>query len=689
MVVPEVQGCRRWIGLLLVAVVGSLLAVAAAPAAAVKGVVDHPAEYSACVGPAEASSKFPDMEGSFAEWGVNCIAYYGITKGTRAGLFLPDDAVTRWQMALFLLRAAGPAGIVVPKASDQGFTDLERLEPDKRDAINQLAELGIMTGEYSTFAPYALVYREDMATMLSGFLRAAPTGPGGSDIDDVKPDDDNFRDLGPVRVDISEDILRLYEMGVSAGTSSTAFSPGAPVSRTQMAVFIARMLAHTNARPTGLTIQIAGGDVFKNSAVRLAIALRDADRRPLRGKTIDVFQAEDPTEAFNQNGACTVDVTPAAAGEACVIGSADGSTDASGNLFEDLEVDDVKSFRVWAWTGDGGDSFDEDTTEAAVLDIKVRSDASTLEVSDDLPATAKKVPFGNWVTFTFRLVDDDGEPVARPGVSFTIRVRESRDNGQRYEHTTIIKETGPDGGSQITFRFTDPSSEAGDVAKLDLDVHSSGGFKVGDRTTIGMVENDRSGTDLLLDWAEEPAEPTTLELTLTKQFRAATSAGDGSAATVRASLTDQYGGPVVRQAISFTSNDSAGVPNGVPRVTNSEGVASLNYQRDASDAGVEIITARFGRLTQRARQYWVAPVSRSAEGSGTVRVIDADAKTIIVAGGTDALSVDYDENDQYNVDGKAVTFSVFEENLTVGDTLQYQISSPSRNTINVYTLTNR
>lgn len=682
------QGRRRWIGLLLVAVVGSLLTVVAAPAAAVKGVVDHPADYSACVGPAEAPAELPDVKGGFAEWAVNCIAYYGITKGTKAGLYKPDDAVTRWQMALFLLRAAGPAGIDLPKASDQGFTDLGRLTPEARAAINQLAELGIMPGESSTFGPDTLVSRVDMATMLSAFLRAAPTGPGGTDIDEVKPDDDNFGDLGPVRVYISEDILRLYEMGVTTGTTTTTFSPGAPVSRAQMAVFIARMLAHTNARPTGLMIQIAGGDVFQNSSVRLAISLRDTDRRPLRGKTIDVFQAEDPTEAFTPGGACSAEVAPAAAGEACVIGSADGSTDASGNLFEDIEVGDDKSFRVWAWTGDRGDSFDEDTTEAAVLDIKVRSGASALEVSDDLPATATKVPFGNWVTFTFRLVDEDGGPVARPGVSYTVRVQESRDNGQRYEQTTIIKETGPDGSSQITFRFTDPSSEAGDVAKLDLDVHSSSGFKVRDRTTIGMVKNDRSGTDLLLDWAEEPAEPTTLRLSLTKEFRVATSAGDGSAATVRASLTDQYGGPVVRQAITFTSNDSAGVPSGVRRVTNSEGVALLSYQRDAAEGGVEIITARFGRLTQRARQYWVASEFTSADGSGIVRVIDAEARTIIVAGGGDALLIGYDENDQYNVDGKAAVFSVFEENLTVGDTLQYKISDPSRNTINVYTLTN-
>ena len=55
------------------------------------------------------------------------------------------------------------------------------------------------------------------------------------------------------------------------------------------------------------------------------------------------------------------------------------------------------------------------------------------------------------------MIDDDGDPIARSGVSFTVQVRESRDNGRSFERTTISKETGPDGGTQLTFRFTDPS----------------------------------------------------------------------------------------------------------------------------------------------------------------------------------------------------------------------------------------
>ena len=654
------------------------------------GVADHPAEYSACVGPAAESAGFLDMKGSFAEAAVNCLAYYEITFGTSEGIFSPNDVIPRWQMALFLARSARPAGIFLPAASDQGFTDLDPLRSDFRDAINQLAQLGIMKGTSdTTFAPYEAVTRKQMAVLLSSFLRRAPTGPGGTNLSAIRPDDDVFTDLSDVEVNTYRAIREIFEVGVTAGTSESTFSPEVPVSRAQMAVFIARMLAHTNARPAGLTVQITDDEVFKGSQLRLAISLRDPSLTPIEEKLVDVFAATDPTRAFDENGSCTGHVTQAAGGGACLIRIADPLTDSLGNLVVDVEVGNSRSLRIWVWTDKVGKRYDNDTAAPVVLDITLRSDASAVEVSDDLPPTALKVEYGDPVTFTFRMVDDDGHPVARSGVDFTVTVRESRDGGRSYERTVITKETGLDGESQVTFRFTDPSRSRGDVAKLDFDLRSLDGFEIVDMTTIRLVKNDRTNRDPILEWADEHPEPTTLELTTTKEFRVASSDGAGAAATVRAELTDQYGGPVVREAIVFTSNDREGVPSGVRRVTNPAGVASLSYQRDSFAGGVERITARFERLTGTVRQYWVAPVSGSAGGSGTVRVVDTGDNTVVVASGNTAVLIEYDDNDQFTVGAQAVTFSVFKENLTIGDTLEYQISSPSRKTINSYTLTNR
>ena len=71
-----------------------------------------------------------------------------------------------------------------------------------------------------------------------------------------------------------------------------------------------------------------------------------------------------------------------------------------------------------------------------VLDVRTLRSASGLEVSDDLRPTTRKARFGDAVTFTFRLVDDDeGDPVLRSGVKFTVRAEESRDNGRHFEGT--------------------------------------------------------------------------------------------------------------------------------------------------------------------------------------------------------------------------------------------------------------
>ncbi len=190
---------KRWALQLALLVAGSLLLGTFPPALGVDGVVDHRARYSACVGVATASAGFVDMAGSFAEEAANCLAHYGITYGTEPGVFSPSDIISRWQMALFLQRAAGPAGIVIPKASDQGFTDLGSFAAHIRSGINQMAALGIMPGiSGTTYGPTEPVTRQEMASLLARFLMAGPTGPGGVDISKVTPDDSNFTDLGPV-----------------------------------------------------------------------------------------------------------------------------------------------------------------------------------------------------------------------------------------------------------------------------------------------------------------------------------------------------------------------------------------------------------------------------------------------------------------------------------------------------------
>ena len=421
-------------------VVSSLLVGPANPVAGIDGEADRTAAFSACVGPAAESAGFRDMVGSFAEDAANCLAHYEITLGTDPGVYTPSQPVPRWQMALFLARAALPAGIVLPKATDQGFTDL-LVGSHTRDAINQLAALEIMEGtSTTTFEPQALVSRQQMAVLLTRFLSVAPTGPGGADIDRVKPDDDNFEDLDNVLIGTYGDIRKLFEMGVTKGTSTSRFSPKANVSRAQMAGFIARMLAHTNARPAGLIVQAEVTEVFKGSEVDVSISLRDSQRQPVEEKEVDIFTASDLTKAFDKEGRCTKHVVPVSGGQVCVVDGGDDTTDSMGNVAIVADVGEVDAVRVWAWTGPEDTVFDEDTTTAAIVDITTLSAAVALEVSDDMRPTAKQLQFGDTVTFTFQLVDDDGDPVRKAGHAFSINVAESRDNGRTFDRSTISKE---------------------------------------------------------------------------------------------------------------------------------------------------------------------------------------------------------------------------------------------------------
>ena len=683
-------GRFRAVVVAVVMAAGSAIVGPVTPAVGVDGVVDHRPEQSACVGAAAESAGFEDMVGNFAEEAANCLAHYRITYGTEPGIFSPRDIIPRWQMALFLQRAAVPAGIVLPGPADQGFTDLGSLASHIQAGINQMAAIGIMPGvTATTYGPSEAVTRQEMALLLSRFLAAASTGPGGTDIDDVRPDDSNFRDLGQVSVTANRAIRRLYEMGVTQGTTATSFSPDGWVTRGQMAVFITRMLAHTNARPVGVSAQVSDDLVFRDSTVVLSISLRDPSHQPLPDQPVDLFSADSPARVFSDEGTCTVEAVPAAGARVCIIDGSDLTTDLSGNLLADVEVGDAESLRVWMWTGDGDEVFMEDTTPYFMVDIATLASPSALLVTDSLPSSALKVPFGEPVIFTFQLVGDDGIPVPREGVRFVLDVQESRASGTQLERTILTKTTGPDGSARQTFLHVDPSAERGDVAFLDMDVRPSGNLNVRDGTAVGIVEDDGASDDATLVWSDERAEPTTLTLEVVREYVVASDSGSGAATTVLATLSDQYGGPVRGEQVVFSSNDRLGVPSGVRRTTNPGGVASLNYQRDSDEGSTERITGSYERLRDTVPQYWVERISGAASGSGTVRAVDTDADTLVVVTSDDNLLVEYDTNDAFNIGRDPVRYSDFEDGLTEGDTLTYEITNTRSSTINTFTLTNR
>jgi SpoIID/LytB domain protein len=165
---------------------------------------------------------------------IDCVAHVGVTTGVGNGLYDPAGTVTRWQMALFLTRTAPLLGIDVP-VSQPGFTDLAGLSNEAVSAIGSLQALGVTSGTTATtYSPAAPVTRWQMALFLTrlhalGFELPPGAPTGFTDITDLTP----------------ETILainQLAELGVTAGTTPTTYSPANDVLREQMASFLARLI---------------------------------------------------------------------------------------------------------------------------------------------------------------------------------------------------------------------------------------------------------------------------------------------------------------------------------------------------------------------------------------------------------------------------------------------------------------
>ena len=175
---------------------------------------------------------FTDVDASsWADAAVACVAQLGITTGTSPTTFAPDALVTREQMAAFLGRfretitgesCTGP----VP------FTDVDAASY-AHDAIGCLASIGVTSGtSASTFSPDDLVTRQQMGAFLARLLREVT----GADCTGPVP----FVDVAASSY-AHDDIVFLFDAGITTGTSADTFSPDQPVTRAQMAVFLTRL----------------------------------------------------------------------------------------------------------------------------------------------------------------------------------------------------------------------------------------------------------------------------------------------------------------------------------------------------------------------------------------------------------------------------------------------------------------
>ena len=470
----------------------SLLAsvLVAVPAVAADPEPNYTAAFDAC---ADApSSGFTDIPANHGNAGdIDCIAYYGVTKGTGDGTtYSPNMSVTREHMALFLVRLAGLVGIDVPSAGDTGFSDTAELSANSQAAISQLRQLEITEGTSdTTYSPADSVTRGNMALFVARLMNLmTPLTDGDPSLDDtvfygytpshvddnekvtVKNEDDEdeapeikapFGDLGPVSKNQYDAITQLYELDVASGISATAYAPSALMTRAAMAGFMAAVLDHSNARPAGVSVQANKTSGFGEYVSTVMVSVRGDDFGVMSDQLVDIFQnncldtCDEPLHFITSGddaGKCN---GKQSVGD-CTWNTDDAQTDGNGNIFHGADVGPTDTdpsgltHTVYAWMGeDSGDEFNVNDDDYNSVDLSYTPAEDNIDVSTSIPddavasvrAGGQQVDLGSTksVVVTAQLqatedTDGDGEDetfdVAREGVEVTISwTREVWDRG--------------------------------------------------------------------------------------------------------------------------------------------------------------------------------------------------------------------------------------------------------------------
>lgn len=416
----------------LVAVIGSLLATVG-PAAANQHTAppmpERTTSQSACVGDALYEYGFIDIDtlDDGRQDAINCLAYYGITVGKTADTYDPASNVTRSQMALFLYRTAEAAGIDIDAATERTamFSDIGELGDAWQTAIKALYAHNIMDGRRDsrsgiagvasseTFVPHEAISRAEMAHYLRNLVRAAqPDMFKDGKLDSVSSLD-HFQDAATGTPSaVNDAIAEAYELGITNGVTEMprAFNPSGLVTRSQMALFITRTLAHTTARPVGLTVQQDGAT--------LVVSVRGRDYQPTdEALRVDAFyiNADDADDAFERGGGC--DTSEVSSDELegrypCEIDRRDPRLVDGDATIDFTDALSSEGIAVWVWVGELGDEY----ADAADDDVWEH-----VFKGGTLPQ-----PEASELTVTYEGVDtnDKGEPLtARSGDIVTVYVQ--------------------------------------------------------------------------------------------------------------------------------------------------------------------------------------------------------------------------------------------------------------------------
>ena len=657
------------------ALVASLLAAGAAPAAAVTDRADRTTRLSACVGDASADHMFVDVsQGHVFRDAINCVAYYGITQGTGDGTtYSPSQDVTRAEMALFIARAAKAAGADLGGTGSARFNDIDGTWQEAQDAINRLASNGMIPSG-GAFRPDDAITRAEMATFLVGLLvESAPNvtqdssgaillGVSGSRsmADDRFPDTDD------------PEIAAIYELGVTRGASAAEvqdptrapldlnYEPDGTVDRGQMAAFITRALAHTSVRPAGVTAQFDGADVI--------VSVRDQTFRPVSDAAVDVFWtiADRADSALMADGTCSLmEVTRADLSSfPCEIDDTDPVTGNDGDAT--VEVIGLRRVpaggaAVWAWTGQDGDTVAAGT-DPYRLDVAEGADVGF--ASETLVTTsfnARKVRIGGSVLYTMQLRDIVGK--VSTGVNGTDPARWSLSVQTQGETDPEVQTLVSDGAGTATFTIglaARPASVAsGDVTVTYTLIPED------NAPTAAVSANGQGAASGTLTFSDAAPSIAAGDATVFIETRAYVHVQDGFASnSATVTVLDQYGNPFPGAEAALASTGLTGtviLDTGASPV-DGRGFRRFAYQYRGQGGETETLSVSHGvdsvsSSGVTATVYWTADAGPA--GSGSVLAGDVRRRQIVADDSGPVLLV-YDDNDRFNLSGSPTSMAVFE-----------------------------
>jgi beta-glucanase (GH16 family) len=251
-------------------------------AAVITVMVASAAAVVSAPGAAAQQDRYSDVTGGVHKPAIDALGGAGLFDGTLCddGRFCPRDPIKRSTMAVWLIRALTVAE--PPPAQDSRFADVAA-GGWWVGHVELIAQLGITAGcraEPLRYCPDRPVTRAEMATFLTRAFNLQPGHPAGfTDVDE-----------GSVH---AASINAIAAAGVTAGCSTEPlrYCPDRPVTRAEMATFLARKFVPTidlSGITPVVTVDVGDKKPAAGKPTGITVAVTDIDGNPLLGARLEL-----------------------------------------------------------------------------------------------------------------------------------------------------------------------------------------------------------------------------------------------------------------------------------------------------------------------------------------------------------------------------------------------------------------